>query len=59
MNIKKGYCNYCKKKLRKIREDKIYKDWQRKYHKTCLKKKEEDDCFKELIKNYKKTGEII
>ena len=52
------YCLCCEKKIRGIKEDGDYQNWQRKYHKNCWK---ERDMYYNLylkilkIQNYNPT----
>ncbi len=48
-NIK---CEYCFKKLRIIKEDGFYDDWERKYHKKCRWLILEEWRHKEFLKLY-------
>lgn len=46
-------CLNCNKKLRIIKSDKDYKNWNRKYHKNCYlsleKKKKDEETIKHII----------
>ena len=42
-------CEYCKKKLRVIKEDSMYSSWNRLFHKVCFMKKKQDMCYEMMM----------
>ena len=51
-------CEYCKKKLRVIKEDSMYSSWNRLFHKVCFMKKKQDMCYEMLMEEFVATQKV-
>ena len=47
------FCLACNKKMKEIKQDSDYKNWNRKYHKSCLKN---SNIYLGLIEKCKSLG---